>query len=98
MQSADVVGEQTTDVSPGSASADEIEFLISIEIVDDGMLINRGRIAAGGIGDLDVGYACNYSPYAPGCAIGGGKTAVEENSLFTQLVKMRSCVQGITPH
>src|SRR5260221_39394 len=79
LQPLDIVGEQSPDIGPAGAAAEKVIFIITLEIADDGMLIHRGRVAAGsGGGNTHVGDTRNHRPYAAGRSVAWRKTMVEE--------------------
>src|SRR6185312_3061208 len=99
MQAVYIVGQQAADICPAGASAQEIELLISAEIVDDRMLVHCRRISAGRTGcGRYVRYAGDHGPYAPGRSVTGRETMIEKPSAPAKTVEAPRRVQGIPPH
>ena len=84
MQSVYVIGKHPPDICPAGAAAEKIEFFVPRKIVDDGMLINGGRVTAGRFCRFYIGYTGKGSPYPAGGSISRGKTTIEEVVRVTQ--------------
>ena len=99
MQAVNIVIEQSADICPAGASADEIIFIVSPEIIHDRMLVHGPGITAGRAVSLtDIGDASDYGPHATGRSIGRRKTLIKKNTLVTHAFKKGRRVQWISPH
>src|SRR5579863_677850 len=99
MQIPDIIGQQPADIRPARAPTQEVEFVVSLEIIDDRMLIDRSGITAGRTRCRGyIGYPGDNCPYTPRRSVTGRKTMVEKEPRLAKTVKERRRIQGIPPH
>ncbi len=95
VQAGNIVLQQATDVAPVGAAAKEVELFIAGEGVDQGVLADHKRIAAGGLAGLHVGDAGDGGPDRAGGA-GVGRIVAGEGDRFTgDGVEVRGWIQRI---
>ena len=98
MKILNIIGENAPDICPACAPPYKVEFLVTIEVINDGVLIHCGRISARGIGNFNVRNAGDHRPHPPRGTVCWRKAMVEVNAVLNELIEKRGCIERVAMH